>query len=63
MKDTQILISCPNCRSIDVHEFYGIYRTGYESHNPDKPPVEKKYKLLRCRDCGRDFDEREINNR
>ncbi len=61
MTDTAILPSCPYCESIDVHEFYGLNRTGYESAGPDKPPKEKKYKLFRCRDCGRDFDEREIN--
>ena len=59
MSDTEILISCPLCSSIDLIEQKGMITTTWKVTKPGAPPEEIKLKLYVCGQCGRMFNEME----
>ena len=57
MTDTELLISCPFCRSEKTREIPELYKVGYRVELPDDAAIEVRYRVYRCEECGREFDE------
>lgn len=59
MNDTEILIRCPLCGSIDVVEQKGMVATTWKVKEPGGQAEEVELKIYVCRQCGRTFNEME----
>jgi DNA-directed RNA polymerase subunit RPC12/RpoP len=59
MTDTDILIRCPLCGSIDVVEQKGMVTTTWKVMEPGKQAEVVEIKIYLCRQCGRTFNEME----
>jgi hypothetical protein len=59
MSDTEILIPCPLCGSIDTKEQKGMVATTWKVVEPGCQSEEVELKIFVCRQCGRTFNEME----
>ena len=59
MSDTELLISCGSCGSVDVQEHKGMVATTFQVDKPGDLPREIRLKVYACGQCGRMFNEME----
>jgi hypothetical protein len=59
MSDTETLMTCPLCGSVDILEQRGMYTTTIKCENPGDVPQEVKPKIYVCGQFGRMFNEME----
>ena len=59
MTDTELLISCGFCGSVDVQEHKGMVATTFQVDKPGDLPREIRLKVYACGQCGRMFNEME----
>jgi len=57
MTDTEILIRCHFCGSDKVREIPELYKVGLRVELPDDAAIEVRYRVYRCEECGREFDD------
>ena len=58
MTDTELLVRCPWCAG-EAREIPELHKTGYKIELPGGAAVEVRYRVFRCKECGREFDERD----
>ncbi len=59
MTDTEILIRCGFCGSVDIQEQEGMITRIWKVTEPGHSPEEVELKIFVCRQCGRTFNEME----